>query len=159
MTQDFKTYKSKWGELYIYPEYRKQRDGQVELCVYMKLPEHGYKYYDRDPYTNVVKDKEIDWTTYIMGARQVRFDFLVEPEWTVADVEALIDTEFEEDGLFGIHVEKIDPPDLSHMTDKDVFALMHQSGRHVSRLTADLREWTRRDRWYSEELGRRGYED
>lgn len=144
-----------FGEMKVYREYRGASD-KFEYTVYMKTPEDHYRFFVRDEFRNNGTDeKEVDWRGYILGARSLRLDFEAEetgveepPEkelkaWIIEQVQK----DFDEDNIFGFHVQKIEhPPEWDEMTDEELWEVQRANHKRLGDLEVQVREERREHR-------------
>lgn len=149
MTSELTLYSEKWGTLRVYPEVKPER-GKAYITVYHKTPENLYRFYQRDVEDwERWSDTEVDWNNYLMGARNLRSDFeFGVDEWLDADdAQRLslicdgIQELFDDDELFGYHVEEIYiPSEWDSRSDAELWEMQRELHARRGQLNSELRE-------------------
>lgn len=144
----------KWGKLNVYPE-------RNYVTVYLKTADHLYHFFDKGKNGN--PPEPINWGTFILGARSTRFDFEI-PDWDeLTDegktevLDALIQKAYDDDDLFGFHVEEIhyDIPDFSKHSDNELFEQIDELSAEELTMERELRRTRLVLKAVGTELGKR----
>lgn len=102
-----------WGEYQYCTEYRPKTE-KWEVTSYIKPQSARYKYYavyHRDQESEIIEEKEYDWTNVIIG-RGHRLDAEFDHEPTVDEIELEMQNQFDEDDLYGFHIVPVKKSDL-----------------------------------------------
>lgn len=147
-------YSAKWGKLMVYLE-------KNDVTVFANTADHLYYFFEDR--RNGEPVKPVRWSNYIIGRRNVRFDFQV-PDWDeltdegkIEALDALIQKEYDDDELFGFHVEKIEYPteDYSNWSEDELFDEQHIYVEHGLELERALIQNRRNLQAVEIEIGKR----
>lgn len=141
----------RWGKLLVIED--------RGITVFCKSADHLYDFYtDRNG-----ERERVRWSDFILGRQSLRFDFEI-PDWNelsdagkVEALDALIQKEYDDDEIFGFHVEKIeyDVPDYSGLTDKELFAMEYEAVEQRLMLEKKLHHTRLKARAIDRELSKR----
>lgn len=112
-----------WGEIRLYVAYSPKRE-KWEYTLFAPFPRLKYKFfYDENGWKNEDgTPKEVEFENFLIGGRSFRFDLEFDKEMSeeelLSEVEIELQDMFDNDELYGFHVEKLDDTALIEKLDQ-----------------------------------------